>query len=431
MRIKDNPFFLFIQSSLFFRPVKGEVFSLLCLTALLGSGCTYETETVVSSAEYPLEIAQIVENSCATTGCHAGSGAPDNLRLEDWNRLFAGSDFGAVLVPGEPDWSHFYQHLNTFDDLGVQARPVMPFGGLPTLGRTEVTLLRNWILDGAPNSKGELWWSQREAESADKAFTLCAGSDLVAVSDLRTNLIMRFVEVGQEAGKQEAPHYIRLSPDQQYFYISLIDGGIIEKYRTDNYAFEGRVTVGPDPSLIALSPDGKRAVITHWNASDALPKLSMIDTESMTLLDQVIGGSDRLSFPHGIAATEDYATVYVTANEGNYYAKYGLTSNGFVSEEKILLGPDVQPAIDRPSSAFKPYECELTEDESLLFISCNETDEVRVYDTESDALIAQIPTGEFPRLLVIDERSNKLFVACANEENFSEQGSIRGSISVI
>ena len=393
--------------------------------------CSYETETVVSSAEFPVEIAEIVNASCATTGCHVGSNSPENLRLEDWNRLFEGSDFGAVLVPNEPDWSHFFKHLNTFEDLGVQARPVMPPGGLPKLERGEVETLRNWILQGAPNAKGELRWSQREVETADKAFTLCAGSDLVAVSDLRTNLIMRFIEVGQEEGKQEAPHYIRLSPDQQFFYVSLIDGGFIEKYRTDNYAFEGRVEVGPDPSIIEVSPDGTRAIITHWNASDLLPKLSMINTEDMSIVDQVQGGAERLSFPHGIAANADYSMVYITANEGNYYAKYGITPSGFVTEEKVLLGPDVQPAIDRPSSSFKPYECELSADGNLLFMTLNETDEVRVYQTSNDSLIAQISTGEFPRLLVVDENSNKLFVACANEENFAEQGSIRGSIAVI
>ena len=57
--------------------------------------------------------------------------------------------------------------------------------------------------------------------SSGKLFTLCANSDLVAVSDIQSNLIMRFSPVGQNDAVLEAPHFLALSPDEKYLYITL------------------------------------------------------------------------------------------------------------------------------------------------------------------------------------------------------------------
>ena len=398
-------------------------------TVCLGLFSCKPKDPTPNPSGYPERIDAIISTSCAVSGCHVGPEAPENLDLSTWELMFQGSDFGAVAIPHTPDWSHLFQHLNTFADLGIQATPVMP-PDAPPLSREEVLDIKNWIIEGAKDKNDQYRWTQAEQISTGKLFALCAGSDLIAVSDLSSNLIMQFVPVGQLDDFLEAPHYIQASPDQQYLYISLISGGFIEKYRADNYTLVDRVEVGPDPALIQLNEDGTRAVISHWNNSPGTPKLTLLDTENMEIVDQVIGSGDLLSFGHGLSVTQDFKTLYVVANEGNYYAKYELGERGFLSENKIVIAPEQSP-FPQPSAFYKPYHCFLSPDESQFFISCSEQDQIRVFDTKNDSLLAIIPTGKYPRLMDYDPISQRLFVACRDEENFSRQGSMQGCVTVI
>lgn len=392
-------------------------------------GCKKEKVKVNSC--YPAEVEAILTNNCATSGCHVGNQPPENLNLETWNDLFKGSDFGSIVIPEYPDWSHLFQHMNTFADLGVQAEPRMPPSPEEALGRQDILAIKSWIESGAPNCEGELRWESRTQSNSGKLFSLCAGSDLVAIADVESNLVMEYLEVGQSSQIDEAPHFIKQSPDGMYVYITLINGGLLEKYRTDNYELVGRLDVGPDPALIEVSSDGKRLIVSHWNSTSGTPKLSLVNAENMTLINSLIGTSDLISKAHGMATTEDFKTLYVVANSGNYYVKFSITDTQVIPEDYILLGPDVSPPFAQPTGDYQPYHCFLSPDEKYFFVSCSKTDEVRVFDTSTDELISQIPTGSFPRLMTFDAGENKLYVACANEENFSEQGSLRGCVSVI
>ncbi|MEM6631333.1 MAG: hypothetical protein AAF694_16755 [Bacteroidota bacterium] len=398
------------------------------LITLIGWSCTHEPFEPASS-QFPSEVATIFSSNCAISGCHVGDSPPENLNLSSWDRAFQGSDFGAIVIPYAPNWSHLFQHTNTYSDLGVQAEPRMPPSG-DALGRDQVLTIREWIEAGAVDKTGTYRWALQETRSDDKLFSLCAGSDLIAVTDLETNLIMRFVEVGQLEGVNESPHYIALSPDNRFMYVTLLQGSLVEKYRTDTYERVGRVEVGESPALIEVDPLGNYLIISHWNATNSTPKLSLLDANTLEILNQVRGSAELLSFGHGMATNSDFSLLYVVANEGNYYAKYAVDPSGLQEIDKILIDPEASP-FAQATRAYQPYHSLLSPDGSKLFISCSATNEVRVFNTASDQLITTIPTGEFPRLMAYDSQENRLFVACAKEENFSEQGSMRGCVSVI
>ncbi|MDX2246634.1 MAG: beta-propeller fold lactonase family protein [Bacteroidia bacterium] len=401
-----------------------------CLILLVSCEHEYPSEKDVVNSGYPENIAPLLLRNCAINTCHTGPESPESLDLSTWVNMYRGSDFGSVIIPGSSRWSHIFQHINTYTDLGIQATPVMPPDSMEKLSQSEVLLIREWIETGAPNRLGQFYWAAQETQASGKLFTLCAGSDRIAVTDIPTNSIMRMIEVGQYPEDLEAPHFIVLSPDRQYLYVTLIEGGLVEKYRTDNYEFEGRVAIGAAPSIIHLNTTGTRAVITHWNASGAAAKLSMINTEDMSIVQQVKASSDFLSFPHGMEITDDFRTLYVGANEGNYYSKLEIDESGFIGEEKYPVDPINSP-VPFANTLYKPYQLFLTPDESTLFVSCNASDEVRVFDTATDTLMAVIPVGDGPRLMAYDPENNQLFVACRNQESFAEQGSLQGCISVI
>ncbi len=403
---------------------------ILCLAIGISSilsSCEYEQVETLS--DFPEPVTQILETNCAISGCHVGNTPPENLNLSSWSSAFKGSNFGSVIIPYYSQWSHLFQHMNTYPELGVRAEPRMPPNG-NVLSKADVQTIKAWIDEGALNSQGQSHWADKERVATGKVFSLCAGSDLLAVSDIESNLVMRFISVGRDENANEAPHFIKVSPDGQYVYVTLLSGGIVEKYRTDDYAFVGRAEIGSDPALIELSPDGQRAIISHWNALPGSPKLTLLNTEDMSIIFQVVGSGELLSFGHGMATTKDFQTLYIVANEGNYYAKYEIRDQALVEIDKFPIDPLGAP-IPQPTKAYKPYHCLLTPDEEQLFITCNETDEVRVFDTRNDSLITRISTGDFPRLMSFDPVDNRIYVACANEENFPEQGSMRGCVTVI
>ena len=86
--------------------------------------------------------------------CHGEKKAEASLRLDRRDAAFAGGDFGAAIVPGDPDGSRIVEVLahSEFDS----AMP--PTGKLP---EAEIELLRKWIADGAP------WPADREPSPAE------------------------------------------------------------------------------------------------------------------------------------------------------------------------------------------------------------------------------------------------------------------------
>ena len=425
---------MYLPSHRMIYQVSGPYWIYLLALFLVLSCCKTPDEPLEDISGYPTEIKAIIHTSCAIEGCHAGSAPAYGLDLYSWEALHRGSEAGAAVVPYAPFWSPLFQHVNDWDSLGPTAMPRMPKNA-PSLSANHVQVLKNWIMEGARNDKGKPYWLRAEARSTDKLFALCAGSDQVAVLDVQTGLLMRYMAVGQDPHRLEAPHYLAISPDQQYLYLTLLSSGrggspIVEKYRTSDYAPAGRVKVGPDPAIIQISADGKRAVVSHFNNYHAT-KLSLIDTERMVVLDALTGSEGILASPHGLAVTADFDAVYVVAATGNYFMRIGIQGDRLIwdPEQRYLLDPS--EAVATTSINYKPYQCILWEAAGYLFISQNATHDVRVFDLKDHQLLKKIPVGHFPRLMACDTAAHRLYVICAYEEHTAIQGERLGCVSVI
>lgn len=391
-------------------------------------GCE-KTPSVEEKPNLPPKIEQIVTTKCAISGCH--NSYHPSFNASSWDNIMKGSSiYGSVVIPYMPNWSHFFQHINRFEDLGFvlgdeDRMPPLPYS---PLSREEVTEIKDWINDGAKDAHGKYQWAQQEARHNNKLFVLCAGSDLIAVVDIPSNKVMRYISVGVNPSSNESPHYILVSPDKKYIYVTLILGSAVEKYRTDNYEFVGRVTVAGNPSVAAINQAGNRLLVTHWNNDVTSAKLSLVDTENMTILDHV---EDDLPFAHGLCVTPDFRTAYVTPNEGNFFAGYRLKADlsGFIEGEKYPLDPsDPVPA---GTSLFYPYQVIEVADLGKIFVTCRNSHELRVFDAQTKDYITSVPLDSLPRLMTYDPVSKNLFIICAKSKNVAVQGSQRGSIAVV
>jgi len=99
--------------------------------------------------------AAVFTPTCAVSGCHTGSGAPEDLQLDEANSytllvgVASNEDAGVLRVsPGDPDNSYLIQKLEGSASVGGQ----MPLNGTP-LSQANIDSIRQWITDGAVDDR--------------------------------------------------------------------------------------------------------------------------------------------------------------------------------------------------------------------------------------------------------------------------------------
>jgi len=374
---------------------------------------------------YPEEISKIIVKKCATAGCHTNqskSGAA-GLSLETWSNLFDGDRGGAVCIPFSHEFSTLFLFTNTDPAKGAVNTPIMPLSQynnprLP-LSEIEMNTLTNWINSGAPDSDGRIAFADNSTRK--KFYVTNQSCDVITVFDTKTRLQMRYVNVGASGGI-ESPHMIKVSPDGKHYYTSFsVSGTVIQKFRTSDDQKAGEIFIGTGIwNTFVISPDSKKAFIIDWNSTG---KIAYVDVENMAIMP----GSPWSGFvwPHGSGLSPNGDTLYVTCQSGNFI--YKIPVNDPSSFEEISIDP---PQIPVNSAPIQPHDIIFSPDNSMYFISCERSNDVRVFQRSNDSLLAIIQVGHQPVEFAISNSVSTpyLFVTCMVDSSTSET---RGSVDVI
>lgn len=385
---------------------------LIIFTGMCFSSCIKE-KGIPDYAGYPYEVGNIILNQCATSGCHSdkSKGGAGNLSLETWDKLFEGGSGSACIIPFRPDFSTFHYYINTYPDLGVTLKPTMPYNKT-ALSRPDVELLKNWIINGAPNKDGQIKFADNPKRK--KFYVTNQGCDVVTVFDQQSLLPMRYINVGSDPGI-ESPHMVRVSPDGNYWYVIFLGGNYFEKYSTSDDHFVGRALIGPGYwNTFIISSDSKTAYCIDLSASG---KISTVDLTSLSVTTL-----QGFNYPHGSALNKTNDILYVT-QQTNSSKLYKIPVTDFSSLTEVNLYTTL------PSKPLNSHELRFTPDGSKYFVTCQGTSEVRVFETATDALLAIIPVGDMPSELSFSKTTNYLFVTCMEDlTNFPGK---RGSVAII
>ncbi|MDQ3019153.1 MAG: beta-propeller fold lactonase family protein [Bacteroidota bacterium] len=384
--------------------------------------------TPEGNSEFPDEIYDIFNTpytsaglSCNTPSCH-GSGEPARgFDLTNWQRTINGSENGTMVIPYNGFWSHMISYLN----LDTTYAPVSFIDPVSTLlyeshkiDSNKVKTIRNWIDGGAQHKDGQVAFSN--IPESEKGFITNQAADLVAVLIPNTKQVIRLVPVGGRPNDIDAPHYVTLSPDNQFFYISLIQEGYVEKYRVSDYSRVGRMQAGQSPSHIEVSSDGNFGYVTNFESSGSITTTRKFNTSTMSVTD--VFSDQRMTGPHGMALTNDGSVLYVTSEIGEYI--YKISTNKFYSSDSTYLKEPIDPSVP-PTGAgtgnFKPYQVILSPDENLLFVSCRGANEIRIYDSGDLHQVNSISlgSGALPLLMKFTNDGNYLFVCNRNNNTVS------------
>jgi len=91
----------------------------------------------------------VLDVSCALSGCHAGGTFPELAAGRSYDNIVGvSSSEGLKLIePGDPDSSYLF--IKITEGPGISGQP-MPYGGAPLPDAT-IDAVRKWIADGALN----------------------------------------------------------------------------------------------------------------------------------------------------------------------------------------------------------------------------------------------------------------------------------------
>ncbi len=415
--------------------------TLTMITALLVAlicivSCTHKPQVSVTPADgnFPAAVSAIFLAKCATAGCHDQASYKNSagLLLDSWAHLFQGDVNGAEVVAYSTKFSTLLYYVNTDSALGVVATDP---GHLPTpLSHTEYMTLYNWIAAGAPDKNGNIPFATNAA-TRQKLYLTNQGCDVVSVIDGQSKLVMRYIAVGD--ANNAAPHSVAISGDGAYAYVPFYNGSEAEKIdtRTDTVVSSvnlGAVAAGGTGgawSIAMLSPLDTAFMVSGWTTPGYAV---MVNTANMTIdakssVDVISGGTNLFAYPHGLANNVAFDTFYAVLNYGNTVNKFWFApSFGY----KYISLDGNSPVTSSSATTPNPHQIMMSPDHSRYFVSCQNTNDVRVVNTSNDSVIAVIPVGTFPQEMEISTSKNQLFVACMQDAANPNNGYL-GSVYVI
>ncbi|KXK54777.1 MAG: hypothetical protein UZ05_CHB002000816 [Chlorobi bacterium OLB5] len=376
-------------------------FGIILTTAIINiSGCDSSTQTQLGEpVSFNRDIQPILAQNCNFPGCHNSTDKQAGLDLTSWEGMMInGSSFGAEVIPYNAQWSHLVQHINRIDtNISPFSEPLMPQAKMPftqglPLQANQLHKIVDWINQGAKNDYGEAAFSNIN----NKAFITNQSSDLVAVVNLDNNHLVRLIDVGgrsNTAAPPDAPHIVTVDNQGNYFYVSLISEGYMEKYNARTYQQAGRLLIGSSPAHIVLNNDATKGYITDFTTSGSI---KIFDPQSMTILNSIT--DFRMNRPHGLRLSHSGSLLFCATQVSEFL--YVINAATEQIENVIPVDPSVPPN-GTGTTNFIPYQVAVTPGDAFVYVSCRKSNDVRVFDVSAGIFTVNIPTGINPLALEI------------------------------
>jgi len=373
----------------------------------------------VPEISFSNHVQPIFLSGCAVSGCHDRS-APGNKKptppgadseqfsLANWEDFFAGRDHGGLVVPYRANKSHMIYHVNSDTLLAPVSIPHMPPIAGISIPPLQLGVIMRWIDAGAADDYGAVAFT---ADPQGKVLVTNQAEDLIAVIDIATNLVARYIQAGVAnvfIQPPAAPHNVTVDKAHGYYYVNLVGGGKVLKFRLADNAKVGEVSGILSPTQIALSEGGDTGYVAQF--ASGVNSIRLFDTRTMALIGQV--SALYVDKPHGVQLTPDRRELWVTGN---------LSDNIMVVNLQDFSTKLIQLNNQAPGSggALLPYQTVMTADNKFVYVSCQRSNEVRLISRDSLAVVKVIPVGQYPLILAISPDGRYVYSANRNSNSVS------------
>ncbi|MDT5122028.1 MAG: hypothetical protein QOC96_1510 [Acidobacteriota bacterium] len=224
-------------------------------------------------------------------------------------------------------------------------------------------------------------------------------------------------ETGVMPTDVDGPHGVAVSPDKQFYYVSLGHGrpyGSAWKYSAKDNSVLGQVTLGLFPATMDVSPDGEFLYAVNFNLhGDMVPSsVSVVATDQMLEVKRI----ETCIMPHGSRfnpqGTKHYSAcmmndMLVEIDTGTFKVsrhflltkgkEMGMTGAPEVHSMKGMQGMDMSVHGMEPPKpgdvTCSPTWAQPSVDGSSIFVACNKSSEIVEVDANKWNVVRRIPAG--------------------------------------
>jgi DNA-binding beta-propeller fold protein YncE len=280
------------------------------------------------------------------------------------------------------------------------------------------------------------------SESADKIALIRFGPNGARVDHQ--------LETGDMPVDIDGPHGIVVSPDRQFYYVSIAHGrpfGLVWKYSSKDDRVLGKTTLGYFPATVDVTPDGNFLFIVNFNLhGDMVPSsVSVVSTPTMTEVARI----QTCTMPHGSRlnpqGTKHYSACMMddmlveidtrTLKVARYFIvtkgkEMGMTGAPKLKPDSMSSMPGMSGMKDtgghgmeapKPGdNSCSPTWAQPSADGSSIYVACNKSSEIVEVNANTWQLVRRIParagvynlgiTHDGTRLLATNKRDQSVSI---------------------
>ena len=260
--------------------------------------------------------------------------------------------------------------------------------------------------------------SQTKPDKDYLVYVLSEGADKIA--------LVRFGPAGIKIDHQidtgdmpidiDGPHGIVLSPDRQFYYVTIAHGrpfGSVWKYSTKNDALIGKASLGLFPATLDISPGGDFLFVVNFNLhGDMVPSsVSVVSTQTMTEIARI----PTCTMPHGSRlnpqGTKQYSACMMddmlveidtrTLKVSRHFILTKNQENGLPGPPGPRMSPEMHTVHGNAGHGSEPPKpgdnrcsptwAEPSADGSSIYVACNGSSEIVEVNVNTWARVRRIP----------------------------------------
>jgi YVTN family beta-propeller protein len=218
----------------------------------------------------------------------------------------------------------------------------------------------------------------------------------------------RVVPLGVMPSDIDGPHNITVAPDGKSYYVTVAHGtpyGSLWKLDVGTDSVVGKAQVELFPTTVSLSPDGQYAFVANSDFHGDHPRtnvVSVIHTPTMTRITDVAA----CDMPHGVKVNHAGTRVYISCMHSDEILQMEVATLGISRRAKTGDGHAMaasaapsqhgpaSPALHTRSTECSPTYVSVSPDDKRLYVACNSSNTVQVWDATTFQRISTISVGK-------------------------------------
>jgi YVTN family beta-propeller protein len=206
----------------------------------------------------------------------------------------------------------------------------------------------------------------------------------------------RVVPLGIMPSDIDGPHNITVAPDGRSYYVTVAHGtpfGSLWKLDVGTDSVLGKAQAELFPTTVSLTPDGQYAFVANSDFHGDHPRtnvVSVVHTSTMTKITDV----PACDMPHGVKVNHAGTLAYISCMHSDEILQLEVATLSISRRAGTGAGHSSPPSGPAHDAECSPTYVSVSPDDKRLYVACNSSNTVQVWDAVSFRPIRAIPVGK-------------------------------------